>query len=217
MKLHAHHVAAFNRRSEWFDVMRDGRGVGCDGSLVGVRKVDVFARIDAGEKTRIRADFKRIPTNVRNFFNTFLEARTRFGKMSESQLRGRFARPRVEPLHSYANAEKRNVARNRRANRGRNSSRVKPLGSGKMTHSRQHNALGCFDKSDVAVGHFSFSAQMAQRFEHRGEIAGFVINHRYAHQRSPFVEGSIFPNCLSCEQATRSARAKALNMASILW
>ena len=59
MKLHAHHVAALDRRREWLDVMRDGRGVGCDGSFVGVREVDVLARLDSGKKTRIGTDLDR--------------------------------------------------------------------------------------------------------------------------------------------------------------
>ena len=85
-----------------------------------------------------------------------------------------------------------------------------------MAYAGQHDALRGFDKRKIAVGHHRFRAQMAQRLEHRGQIARFVIDDGYAHHNNPLVEGSISPSCLSREQATRSARAKALKMASIL-
>ena len=86
-----------------------------------------------------------------------------------------------------------------------------------MAHAGKDDALCGFYKRKIAVRHHRLRAQMAQRLEHRGEIAGFVIDHRYAHHNNPLVDGSILPSCLSREQATRSARAKALKMASILW
>ena len=39
-----------------------------------------------------------------------------------------------------------------------------------------------FDQRQVAIGDLGLGAKMAQRLEHRGEIAGFVIDDRYAHQ-----------------------------------
>ncbi len=85
-----------------------------------------------------------------------------------------------------------------------------------MAHARQHHALRCFNGRKVAVRHLSLRAQMTQRLQHRGQVARLVIDHGYAHHNSPFVEGSIPASCLSREQATRKARAKALKMASIL-
>ena len=85
-----------------------------------------------------------------------------------------------------------------------------------MAYAGQHDALRGFDEREIAVRHHRLRAQVAQRLEHRSQIARLVIDHRYAHHSNPFVEGSISPSCLSREQATRSARAKALKMASIL-
>src|SRR5262249_3224636 len=54
-----------------------------------------------------------------------------------------------------------------------------------------------------------------ERLSHRGEIAGPVVDQR--DHSSPFVLASIGPSRWSFAQATRSARPKALNTASILW
>ena len=63
-------------------------------------------------------------------------------------------------------------------------------------------------------------ADRRQTFQNGREVAGVVVDDcdpapaaRLAHN-SPFVEGSIRPSCLSFEQATRSARANALKIAS---
>ena len=51
MELHAHHVDPLNGRCEGFNVMGDGCGIGRYGAFVRVRKVDVLAGDEAGEKT----------------------------------------------------------------------------------------------------------------------------------------------------------------------
>src|SRR6202012_2169918 len=57
--------------------------------------------------------------------------------------------------------------------------------------------------------------QALPRLHHRRQISRLVIDDR--DHSNPLVLGSISPNCLSREQATRSARANALNRASTLW
>ena len=61
----------------------------------------------------------------------------------------------------------------------------------------------------------TLGAERGERLADRGEISGAVVDER--DHNSPFVLGSIRANRLSCEQATRSARANALKTASILW
>ena len=136
--------------------------------------------------------------------------------MRQAGLIGRFGRSGVEPLHADADAEERNAARDRGANRRGEAGIVETSVAAKWPTpgSTMRSADSTSDK--IAVGHLDLRAEMAQRLEHRGEIAGFVIDDGYAHQSSPLVEGSISPSCLSREQATRRARAKALKMASIL-
>ncbi len=74
-----------------------------------------------------------------------------------------------------------------------------------------------FDGRKVGIGYFRLRAEMTQGLDHRGKITRLVIDDGYAHQSNPLVLGNISPSCLSREQATRRARAKALKMASILW
>jgi hypothetical protein len=74
----------------------------------------------------------------------------------------RFARSRVEPLHSDADAEEWNAARDGRANGWREAGRVEPLRGGKVAHAGQHDALGGFDgRNDRADQRdFSFRAHL---------------------------------------------------------
>ena len=55
-------------------------------------------------------------------------------------------------------------------------------------------------------------AERRQRLAHRRQVAGAVVDER--DHSSPFVLGSIFASRASRAQATRSARANALNTAS---
>src|SRR5690349_10644317 len=62
---------------------------------------------------------------------------------------------------------------------------------------------------------FCRGAQMLKSLFDRASIAGSRLDNR-GHRRR-LVLGSILANCVSREQATRPARAKAWNRASILW
>ncbi len=50
MKLHAHHIAAFDGRCERLNVVCACRGVCRYGRLIGMRKVDEVAFVDATEQ-----------------------------------------------------------------------------------------------------------------------------------------------------------------------
>ena len=63
-----------------------------------------------------------------------------------------------------------------------------------------------------AAGVVERRAHGRQRLAHRRQVAGAVIDQR--DHKSPFVDGSVRPSCRSFEQATRSARANALKIAS---
>mgnify|MGYP003693635583 CR=1 FL=1 len=56
---------------------------------------------------------------------------------------------------------------------------------------------------------------VGQRLAHRRQVAGAVVDER--NHSSPFVLGSIFARRASFAHATRSARANALNTASMWW
>ena len=65
-------------------------------------------------------------------------------------------------------------------------------------------------RRDVKLG-----AERRERLAHRRQVAGAVVDER--DHSSPFVLGSIFASRASFAQATRSARANALNTASMWW
>ena len=91
-------------------------------------------------------------------------------------LRG-LARSRIEPLHSDANAEKRNAPRNRRANCGRQPGRIQAFGRLKVAYTRQHNALSPLDERQIVIRHNRLSAQVPQRLQDAGQITRLVIDH----------------------------------------
>src|SRR4051795_5294210 len=83
-----------------------------------------------------------------------------------------------------------------------------------VPHPWHNHLIGSGDHRWIS-GDLHCSPEMLKGLFHRADIARTVINNR--DHRSPLVLGSIFASCLSREQATRRARAKALNKASILW
>src|SRR5580658_9273405 len=157
MKLHAHRVAALHGRGEWFDVMSDCRGIRRNRSLIGMSKVDELAGFDADKKTRAHPRFEGIPTYMWNFFDTLAKAGAGFCKVCETRLIRRFARARIEPLHSHADSKEGYAVRNRCADRRCESGCVETFRGGKMTHARKDKPLRRFDRSG-ACRHFGFSA-----------------------------------------------------------
>ena len=142
MKLHAHHIAALDSRRKGLDVKRGRRRVAGHRPFVGMREVDIFAGLDASKKPRaLRTSSEFQPTC--GTFSLLSAKRVHDSvKMSEARLLRRFARTRIEPLHPHADAEERNAARNRSANRAREARCIQPFGRGKVAHAGQHDALG---------------------------------------------------------------------------
>jgi hypothetical protein len=90
MELHAENIVPLDCCGEGFDVMRDGRCVCGGGSFVGVREVNILARLNISEETRGRLGFDRVPANMRNFFATLGKPRAVFGEDAEAGLLGSF-------------------------------------------------------------------------------------------------------------------------------
>jgi len=117
-----------------------------------VCEVDEFTRLNTGEQAGTSAHFERVPTYVGNFFATFGKAGALFWKVGEARLTGRFARSGVEPLHADADAQKWNAARDGCANGGRKAGLVEIVCGGKMAYAGEDDALGGFDRSEIAIG-----------------------------------------------------------------
>src|SRR5260370_5180840 len=119
-----------------------------------------------------------------------------------------------KPLHSQADSEKR-LARGSALQQSLVQARgVQSLQRGKMSHTGQHDLRRCCPCPRL-VRHDGYGAEMVQRLLNRMQIARSVIHD--GDHRSPLVDGSMRPRRRSREEATRKARAKALNRASILW
>src|ERR1019366_4970067 len=152
---------------------------------------------------------------MRNFLRALRKARTASCKMREARLSGRFARPRIEPLHAHADTQKRYAPSNCGAYRRREPNRVNSFRSREVANPGKHNPLRRIYRCNIGIRYCNVGAEITQRLEDLRQIARLVIDDGYAHQSNPFVDGSISPSCLSREHATRSARAKALKIASI--
>src|SRR5207302_2917150 len=118
-----------------------------------------------------------------------------------------------QPLHAEADAEQRPQLANPRENR------LDPRGTegfrrAEMTDARHDDRVG----GGEIVGPLrreQLRAERGKRFAHRREITRLVVDQR--NHRRPLVLGSIFASRLSFATATRSARANALNTASMWW
>ena len=115
-----------------------------------------------------------------------------------------------EPLEAEADAEQRPAALDD-ADDGVAPFAVERRGLLKISDARDDDTLDVVEiRRHAWCQHLS--ADRRERFAHRRQIAGAVIDQR--NHRSPFVLGSVRASCLSREHATRSARPNALNTAS---
>ena len=169
---------------------------------------------------------ERVPADVRNLDGVSLAsaaqavAAARRAGRGPGQLR-RFLAALEQPLHAETDAEQRPAFAD--AGRGWPSihSRVERRGGAEVADARHDDAASRPTMSAGDAGTNTSAPMAASAFLHRGQVAGAVVDERdhsssIAHS-SPFVLGSIRASRLSFAQATRSARANALNTASILW
>ena len=119
-----------------------------------------------------------------------------------------------KPLHSQADSEKRLAGAGGLQQGLAQARAVQRLQRGKMPHSREHDLVRRCHSLRL-VRHHDLGAEIVERLLHRIQVARAVIDD--GDHRSPLVLGSMRPRRRSREHATRRARAKALNSASILW
>ena len=86
------------------------------------------------------------------------------------------------------------------------------VGGGEVADARDDQRRGCPAQSAGVSGTVNSAPSDGQRLLDRRQVAGAVVDER--DHSSPFVLGSIFASRASLAQATRSARANALNTAS---
>jgi len=83
---------------------------------------------------------------------------------------------------------------------------------GEVTNARKDEGFGVGDFGG-GVGALGLSAEAMERAFDGSDVACAIVNKRNFHKR-PFVLGRTLRKRLSCETANRSARAKALKIAS---
>ncbi len=135
--------------------------------------------------------------------------------MAQSRLFRRLPAAGQKPLHAHANPQERHAPGDRLAYGRGDPGLVQPARSREMTHARQDHPAGCTYVFRT-IRYRDLGVQIAQRLDDRSQVAGLVVDDGDRYHSNPLVLGNISPNCLSREQATRSARANALNRASIL-
>ena len=190
-----------------------------------VREVGLRPRRDAGEDRRRPRRVHGVPADVRHLElgprvgAELTTARSHSGP-SRPQRPGSSPEPRKarrlgaaleQELQSEADAEE------RLAGAGVGQDRLAPR---RVQHRRRLEVADARHDQPVGAGDLRrrvrrehLGAGRGQRLAHRRQVAGAIVDQRDPHN-SPLVLGSIVFSCLSFEQATRSARANALNTAS---
>ena len=139
------------------------------------------------------------------------QAVARPGQQAQAGAVGRFLAAGEQPLQPETDAEQRPPVRGVPAN-GPDPVVIEGGGRAEMADARHHDR-----GRPLEIGRrrrvVQLGANRGERLAHGREIAGLVIDER--NHSSPLVLGSMRASCLSFEQATRSARANALNTASM--
>src|SRR6185295_7059405 len=141
------------------------------------------------------------------------ESVTASAEQPESRQIGRLVAAFVEPLHAQADAEQRPSLAHTGQDRLDPGCIERSRGA-EVTDARDDDAAGV-GKVLWRRGHGYWRADRGERFLHRCKVARLVVDQ--GDHRSPLVLGSMRASRRSFAQATRSARANALNTASILW
>src|SRR5262249_48206148 len=134
------------------------------------------------------------------------------GKQSRSGGIRRFRASIEQPLHAYTDSKK-GLTGCDRLQHSFAQPRIERLAARKVSHTGDQKLFSGGD-SDGIGSHFSSGAKMIQCLLDRADIARAVVDN--GNHNSPLVLGNIRASCLSREQATRKARAKALKRDSIL-
>src|SRR6266545_2986616 len=145
--------------------------------------------------------------NLHSRFRIALEPRDTAWQNAEPGHFRRFVTPLEQPLHPEADPEQRRAASHN------GSDRIAPRTDKRRRRGEVADARHdeCRKAGELlrGRGYGEVGAESAQGLANRGEVAGAVIDQ--PNHSSPFVLGSIFANRASRAQATRSARANALN------
>src|SRR6185369_17516245 len=159
-------------------------------------------------------EIERVPTDVRDFETPIRVTRQpcyATGDRAESRGFGCLVASVEQPLHADADSKERSSRRDGAVD-GLAPGSIQPGGGAEVSDTR-HDHAARLPALLRHRRHDEVGAERRQRLAHRGQIASAVINE--CNHSSPFVLGSIFASRASFAHATRSARANALNTASM--
>ena len=208
-------MVAFDRRRKRLRVRRRGDAVGRDRRGEGMREVDVRAGV-AGPSAAARlageapSAFQPTCGIFRRCAASPCSSRQRPASTPRPGTSGASSLPsnsHCMPTQMPSSGVPASTARPIASRHGAPSA----VGGGEMADAG-HDQAGGARAVAGRLGHRELGAERGQRLLDRRQVAGAVVDQR-DHSR-PFVLGSIFASRASFAQATRSARANALNTAS---
>src|SRR5215472_5518471 len=211
MELNSKDVIALDGRREYSSIFRRRYGFPYYRSAIRVCVIHEGAVRNATQQTRAGTDIDLVPANMGRLHSGG-KTRDFAGKQARALSLRRFAAAFKQPLHAYADSQK-GLAGLDGVKHRRPEGLIQALAAREMANARHHELFG--DRDRVRHGGYrGGNAQMLERLVHGADVAGAVVND--SDHSSPLVLGSMRASCRSREQATRKARAKALNKASIL-
>jgi hypothetical protein len=181
--------------------------------VVAMREIKIRLRRQVLQELRIITRLNLVPTHVRHARGG-RESANLTRKQSQAPFPRRFFTRFEQSLQPQADAQKRNTRSDAFQQRiSRLHSIQSPHHLSKVPHAGKNDLRRTAQPFGVP-NQFVFGSNLRQSVLHRAKIARPVIENR--DQSNPFVDGSCSFNRASLEQAKRSARAKHLNIASIL-
>src|SRR6266404_3904262 len=226
MELHSENIVLFDDGGKLSSVFACSGGGGDHRRLKGMGVVDKGVGCDVTQQARaLRGRVlpdqtfpyqQRVPSDVRRFHRRWKRPASA-AKNSCSRKLGSLVAALEQPLHSQA-YPKEWLARFRALQHSISQSRVVEAAQrGEVADAGQNDLVRGCDGFRLR-GYDDFSAEVVEGLLHRIQVASTIIHDgdRWRDHSSPLVLGSMRPRRRSREQATRSARAKALHNASIL-
>src|SRR5271157_2461825 len=244
MKLQSEEIVALHRSGERFFVGASSDRLGAQRRAIRMREIDIRSVGDARQQPRLSCNLDAVPSHMRRL-HAIGESRAGPVERTQAAQFGGLIASVKHPLQSETDSQHRLVACDCVANRVAKTALGKRRRRFEIADAGNDQLASACDPLGVGRD-YTLLPEMLDGLCHRGEVAGAVINDsnhvvilsepalklalasrktcipgacsrlESSSHKMPFVLGSMRPSWRSLEQATRSARAKALNNASIL-
>src|SRR5215469_559271 len=214
MKLHPEQVPSFYDRSKWLFVGTGRYCVNAQRRAIGVGEVHISAGRNSGKQSRLSYHRNAIPSHVGRFHGIGKSCTSPAKHAQATQFR-RLAAALKHPLQAQTNPQQRCLSRTDSITQCGSKLSFPQRGCRLEVPDSRNNPLLGMSHNVRVIADDALRTEVLNRLRYRCQVPGSVINN--CNHSRPLVVGNILANCLSFEQATRNARANALNSASILW